>query len=215
MSLEELASASGLDRRALDELSRFGLLVGRKMGGDTFYDGDALVVARAAAGFVQFGIEARHLRMYKVAAEREAGFIEQVVMPLLKQRNPTARRQAAENLGEMARLGETLPGRLLLVARASAGGQRVDVEREGVLTALGVGLGDVLVVARPARPALVLVVAVSSQPVAHPVEERGQAVAVPLLERVAGLGQAGAPALVGQDRDLVDQVGVQWASSSG
>jgi DNA-binding transcriptional MerR regulator len=113
LSLEELASASGLDRRALDELSRFGLLVGRKMGGDTFYDGDALVVARAAAGFVQFGIEARHLRMYKVAAEREAGFIEQVVMPLLKQRNPTARRQAAENLGEMARLGETLRSALL------------------------------------------------------------------------------------------------------
>jgi len=113
LSLEELASASGLDRRALDDLTRFGLLVGRKMGGDTFYDGDALVVARAAAGFVQFGIEARHLRMYKVAAEREAGFIEQVVMPLLKQRNPTARRQAAENLGEMARLGETLRSALL------------------------------------------------------------------------------------------------------
>src|SRR5680860_1320050 len=103
-----------------------------------------------------------------------------------------------------------LPGRLLLVARASAGGQRVDVEREGVLAALGVGFGDVLVVARPARPALVLVVAVGSQPVAHPVGERGQAVAVPLLERVAGLGQPGTPALVGQGRDLVDQVRVQW-----
>lgn len=113
LSLDELASASGLDVRALDDLARFGLIAGRKMGGDTFYDGEALIVARAAAGFVRFGIEARHLRMYKVAAEREAGFIEQVVMPLLKQRNPTARRQAAENLGEMARLGETLRSALL------------------------------------------------------------------------------------------------------
>ena len=34
------------------------------------------------------GVEARHLRMYKVAAEREAGVFEQFVMPLLKQRNP-------------------------------------------------------------------------------------------------------------------------------
>ena len=74
------------------------------------------MVARTAAGFMRFGIEARHLRMYKVAAEREAGFIEQVVMPLLKQRNPTARQQAAENLGEMARLGEQLRTALLRAA---------------------------------------------------------------------------------------------------
>ncbi len=115
-SLEELATASGLTTRELAELERFGLLVGHIVGGDTFYDGDAMVVARTAAGFVRFGIEARHLRMYKVAAEREAGFMEQVVMPLLKQRNPTARKQAAENLAELARLGEQLRAALLRTA---------------------------------------------------------------------------------------------------
>ena len=104
---------AGSTPAALADLARFGLLAGRTVGGDTFYDGDALVVARTAAGFVRFGIEARHLRMYKVAAEREAGFMEQVVMPLLKQRNPTARRQAADNLGELARLGEQLRSALL------------------------------------------------------------------------------------------------------
>jgi DNA-binding transcriptional MerR regulator len=115
-SIDELAQASGLDHRALGDLTRFGLLMGRTVGGDTFYDADAMVVARTAAGFLQFGIEARHLRMYKVAAEREAGFMEQVVMPLLKQRNPTARQQAADNLGEMARLGEQLRTALLRAA---------------------------------------------------------------------------------------------------
>jgi hypothetical protein len=54
--------------------------------------------------------------MYKVAAEREAGFIEQVVMPLLKQRNPTARKQAAENLAALAGLGEQLRAALLRTA---------------------------------------------------------------------------------------------------
>jgi hypothetical protein len=112
-SPEELLAASGIDARALADLTRFGLIVGRTVGGDTFYDEDALIIAKSAAGFVQFGIEARHLRMYKVAADREAGFIEQVVMPLLKQRNPTARRQAADNLGELARLGEQLRSALL------------------------------------------------------------------------------------------------------
>ena len=115
-TLDELAQATGLSHRELGELTRFGLLAGYQVGGDTFYDGDALVVARTAAGFMRFGIEARHLRMYKVAAEREAGFMEQVVMPLLKQRNPTARQQAAENLGEMAHLGEQLRGALLRAA---------------------------------------------------------------------------------------------------
>ncbi len=112
-TLEELAEASGLTARQLGELTRYGLLMGHTVAGDTFYDGDALIVARTAAGFVRFGIEARHLRMYKVAAEREAGFMEQVVMPLLKQRNPTARQQAADNLGELAGLGEQLRAALL------------------------------------------------------------------------------------------------------
>jgi len=112
-TLDELAEASGLTHRQLGELARYGLLVGHTVAGETFYDGDALIVARTAAGFVRFGIEARHLRMYKVAAEREAGFMEQVVMPLLKQRNPTARQQAADNLGELAGLGEQLRAALL------------------------------------------------------------------------------------------------------
>jgi DNA-binding transcriptional MerR regulator len=112
-TLEELADASGLTHRQLGELVRYGLLAGHSVAGDTFYDGDALIVARTAAGFMRFGIEARHLRMYKVAAEREAGFMEQVVMPLLKQRNPAARQQAADNLGELAGLGEQLRAALL------------------------------------------------------------------------------------------------------
>jgi DNA-binding transcriptional MerR regulator len=108
LTLDELSDAAGLSRAELDELARFGLLQGRTVGADTFYDGDALVVARTAAGFLRHGVEARHLRMYKVSAEREAGFYEQVVMPLLKQRNPDARRRAAQTLGELAHLGDQM-----------------------------------------------------------------------------------------------------------
>jgi hypothetical protein len=99
--------------RVLAELERYGLIAGRPMGRDTLYDEEALVVARLAAGFMRFGVEARHLRMYKVSAEREASFFEQVVLPLVKQRNPDARRQAVENLGELASLGESLRAAML------------------------------------------------------------------------------------------------------
>ena len=47
------------------------------------------------AAFLRYGIEPRHVRLYRNAAEREAAVFEQVIMPLVKQRNPQARAQAA------------------------------------------------------------------------------------------------------------------------
>ena len=108
MTMLELASAAGVEVSALQELERYGLLAGRAMGGTTYYDEESLVVARLAAGMARHGVEARHLRMYKTSAEREASTYEQVILPLLKQRNPTARRQAVDTLEDLARLGEGL-----------------------------------------------------------------------------------------------------------
>jgi len=115
-ALEELCGASGLRPDQVKELERYGLLVGRAVGGTAYYDEEAGVVAGLAAEFLRFGVEARHLRMYKTAAEREAGFFEQVVMPLLKQRNPEARQQAAHTLSELSRLGAGLRTAMLRVA---------------------------------------------------------------------------------------------------
>lgn len=108
LTLEELCSASGLAAGDVAELERFGMLGGKPVAGVVYYDEDALVVANLAAAFRRFGVQARHLRMYRTAAEREAGFAEQVVLPLLKQRNPEARRQAVANLEELVQLGQRL-----------------------------------------------------------------------------------------------------------
>jgi DNA-binding transcriptional MerR regulator len=113
LTLQELAASCGLEPGDLKDLERFGLISGRTVGGTAYYEDDALAAAHVAAGFMKFGVEARHLRMYKTAAEREAGFFEQVVMPMLKQRNPDARRQASETLAELARLGQQLRSAML------------------------------------------------------------------------------------------------------
>ncbi|MBV8297342.1 MAG: MerR family transcriptional regulator [Acidimicrobiia bacterium] len=113
LTLQELAASCALEPGDLKDLERFGLIASRTVGGTAYYDDDALAAAHVAAGFMKFGVEARHLRMYKTAAEREAGFFEQVVMPMLKQRNPEARRQASETLGELARLGQQLRSTML------------------------------------------------------------------------------------------------------
>jgi DNA-binding transcriptional MerR regulator len=113
LTLQELAASCGLEPGDLKDLERFGLISSRTVGGTAYYEDDALAAAHVAAGFMKFGVEARHLRMYKTAAEREAGFFEQVVMPMLKQRNPDARRQASETLAELARLGQQLRSAML------------------------------------------------------------------------------------------------------
>lgn len=116
LTLEELSGASGLTAEQLAELEKFGFLAGRPVAGVVYYDEEALIVARLAAGFRRHGIEARHLRAYSNAADREAGLFEQVVTPLLKQRNPQSRRQAVETLGELSDMGAQLRAALVRTA---------------------------------------------------------------------------------------------------
>jgi DNA-binding transcriptional MerR regulator len=113
LSFEELAAASGLPEDRLRELEKAGFITGRPVAGTTFYGEECLVVAKVAAGFARFGIEARHLRLYKNSTEREAALFEQIVTPLLKQRNPQARAQAVEALQDLSQLGERLRSSLL------------------------------------------------------------------------------------------------------
>jgi hypothetical protein len=85
----------------------------RRIGPETYYDLEHLPVVEACRAFLDRGVEVRHLRMYKIAAEREAGVLEQLIMPLLKQRNPTARARAVETVTELGAAGEALHAALL------------------------------------------------------------------------------------------------------
>ncbi len=109
----ELAQVSGLAPQAVAELERYGLIRGRPAPGGRYYDAAALEVANLAAEFSRFGVEARHLRMWKTAADREADFYEQVVTPLRSQRGNKARRQAGETVEELAGLGARLHAALV------------------------------------------------------------------------------------------------------
>ncbi len=91
LTLAELANASGLEAAGIAELESFGLIAGRTVAGVHCYDEEAVLVAKLAAGFAPYGIGARHLRIFKHAADRQAGLFAQVVTPLLRQRNPGAR----------------------------------------------------------------------------------------------------------------------------
>ena len=113
LSADELCGASGLSLEEVAGLKSFGLLESVTVAGIETYDENALTMANLAAAFGSFGIEARHLRLYKNAADRELGLIEQVVIPLLRQRNPESRQRAVERADQLAALGQSMRATLL------------------------------------------------------------------------------------------------------
>jgi hypothetical protein len=112
----ELMAQAGIDAAMLAELESFGLIAGRDVGGRTYYDAEALTVARCAVEFGRLGVEVRHLRAWRTSAEKEATLFEQLVMPLVRQRNPQARVQAAEIVRSLSTLGGELREALLRAA---------------------------------------------------------------------------------------------------
>jgi DNA-binding transcriptional MerR regulator len=102
LSRPELLTTAGLSEDQLDQLEQYGLIASRSRGGH--YDADAVLVASVVAELSRYGIEARHLRAFKAAAEREIGLVEQVVSPLFRQRTPDARARADEVARELATL---------------------------------------------------------------------------------------------------------------
>jgi DNA-binding transcriptional MerR regulator len=116
LTLDELLAASGLTRHQLSSLEEYGLVQGHAVADGRYYDGEDLVIAQKSAGFLAHGVEARHLRMFKTAAEREAALLEQLVMPLVKQRNADGQQQAHETVVELAGLAQSLRAALLRAA---------------------------------------------------------------------------------------------------
>lgn len=108
----ELITRSGLDEPTVVELERMGLLVSRPPG---WYDADALAIAQAVAGLAAHGLEPRHLRAYRTAADREVGLFTQLVAPLARQRDPVARARAAEVARELVGLSQRLHAALVRV----------------------------------------------------------------------------------------------------
>lgn len=97
--VEEILSMTGADRTLLKSLEQYGLV----SPGDRFDDTDREVI-KAAVELRAYGLEPRHLRTLKVAAEREAGLLEQVLATGLKSPNPDRRQEALDSLESLAAL---------------------------------------------------------------------------------------------------------------
>lgn len=113
MSIEEMSAATGVERDRIRELESFGIVCSHGPDGAKYYDGDDYIILSIVKDFFRYGIEPRHLTMYKHFAEREATFFESIVMPQLRQRNPDARRAATDSLTDLAKASRKLKQALL------------------------------------------------------------------------------------------------------
>ena len=78
LTREELARSSDLEESAVADLVDNGLL---RPGSDGLHSESDLQVAQAAAGLAAYGVQARHLRSFRTAADREVGLVEQALGP--------------------------------------------------------------------------------------------------------------------------------------
>lgn len=106
LTRRELVSAAEIDDEMLSQLEAYGLIVPRP--GSAPYDNDAVVVARTVADLASYGIEPRHLRAFKTAADREVGLVEQVLSPLRRSREAGAEGRAGEAMEQIAALSVRL-----------------------------------------------------------------------------------------------------------
>ena len=98
VELDELCARAAIDARLARELEDFGLIHSRPEGGRRVFADLDVDVAAACGQLARFGIDPRHLRTFRTAADREAGLIEAVVGPALRARSPERRRGGVEDL---------------------------------------------------------------------------------------------------------------------
>ncbi|GAA2349840.1 MerR family transcriptional regulator [Streptomyces kunmingensis] len=110
---DELLAAVGIDEGQLDEWESYGLIAPLPEGG---YDASAVSVAELIGELGRFGIEPRHLRVMRAAADREAGLVDSVVAPLKVHRNPQTRALAQARVKELAGLTVRLHAALVQTA---------------------------------------------------------------------------------------------------
>ncbi len=108
LSADELCAMAGLTRQQLEDLQSYGVVTSQANRPESLFDEDAVEIATVSKLLLDAGLEPRHLRGWRVNADREVGLMEQLIQPLLRQRNPEARAQAMQQLGELEQVGGRL-----------------------------------------------------------------------------------------------------------
>jgi DNA-binding transcriptional MerR regulator len=102
LSLDEMIEETGARAELIAELENFGIVQPEKRDGRTVYDETDREIVRTANELSRVGVGARNLRVFRSSADREANLLEALLGPSLRSRNPERRKEALENLENLA-----------------------------------------------------------------------------------------------------------------
>src|SRR5579885_2071622 len=108
LSREDLLERSGVDGELLAALIKAGVIT---TGPGGFFDEHAVVILQCARSLADYGVEPRHLRAFRSAADRQSDLIAQIAAPLVgagKAGKAGARDRADDLAREVAALAITL-----------------------------------------------------------------------------------------------------------
>jgi DNA-binding transcriptional MerR regulator len=105
LSREDLLERSGVDGELLTALLKAGVIT---TGPGGFFDEHAVVILQCARALSEYGVEPRHLRAFRSAADRQSDLIAQIAGPIVKADKAGARDRADDLAREVAALAITL-----------------------------------------------------------------------------------------------------------
>jgi DNA-binding transcriptional MerR regulator len=105
LSREELLARAGVDDELLTSLLKAGVITTGPAG---FFDEHAIVILQCARALSDYGVEPRHLRAFRSAADRQSDLIAQIAGPVVKAGKAGARDRADDLAREVAALAITL-----------------------------------------------------------------------------------------------------------
>ena len=112
IDLDELCRRAGVAPGFGKDLESFGLLSPRGSGNEKRYPETDADVAAVCAQLTRYGVDARHLRTFRTATDREASLLEQLVAPALRARSNERRAQGLQDLQQLADLANDLSSQL-------------------------------------------------------------------------------------------------------
>ena len=105
LSREDLLVRSGVDDELLAALVKAGVITTGPAG---FFDEHSVMIAQCARALTEYGVEPRHLRAFRSAADRQSDLIAQIAGPVVKAGKAGARDRADDLAREVAALAITL-----------------------------------------------------------------------------------------------------------
>jgi DNA-binding transcriptional MerR regulator len=105
LSREDVLARSGVQDEMLSALVKYGVIT---TGPGGFFDEHAVVIAQCAGALADYGVEPRHLRAFRSAADRQSDLIAQIAGPVVKADKAGARDRADDLAREVAALAITL-----------------------------------------------------------------------------------------------------------